>query len=122
MPLMLPKPGSRWPACLPSWCATTAVEAAVDWAARIEFRWLAHGVALELRGDDIGAAGLYRAVLRVRPDNREAQGSLGRLKSLAAKSLRDAHENNQTDAVVAFAHRLLDLDPQSVDAHFALGR
>jgi tetratricopeptide (TPR) repeat protein len=98
------------------------VAEAVEWASRLEFRWLADAVAAELRGDDVGAAALYLAVLTVRPANREASSSMGRLKAPVAKALREAQAANDADAIVAAANRLLTLDPRSTEAEFALGR
>ncbi len=101
---------------------TPPLEAAVDWASRFEFRCLADAVALELREDDIGAAALYRAVLTISPENREAKSSLERLKRNVTLSLREAQKDNRPEDIVRASGELLRLDPGSDEAHFALGR
>jgi tetratricopeptide (TPR) repeat protein len=84
--------------------------------------WLREALQFELDNDDIIAARLHRAIRVLDPENRDANAGLDRLRKYSYSAIQDAQEAGDTIAIREHARRLIEIDPQLADAHFALGR
>lgn len=83
-------------------------------------RWHTEAVDCELSGNDLASARLFRAIRIVDPTT--ARPGLSRLKSPFIELMRTAIDANEPDAALRHARRALQIDPEDVEAQFAVGR
>lgn len=84
--------------------------------------WRAASLRLELRSDDLAAARFVNAVLALRPADDNALGMLERLKQRDQVQMQRSLDAGDVDAALKHAERMLQIDPDSAAAHYALGR